>query len=105
MGIDFIAASFVRKASDILAIREILEQENAEYIQIISKIENQEGIDNIDDILMVSDGIMVARGDLGVEIPTEVIPIVQKQIIKKCNLFIKTGYYRYSDVRFNDEKS
>lgn len=88
-GIDFIAASFVRKASDVLAIREILEECNAEHIQIISKIENQEGVDNIDDILQVTDGIMIARGDLGVEIPTEEIPIVQKMIIKKCNLLSK----------------
>ncbi|KXZ40452.1 pyruvate kinase [Alkalithermobacter thermoalcaliphilus JW-YL-7 = DSM 7308] len=84
-GIDFIAASFVRKAADVLAIRAILEEKNATDIQIISKIENQEGVDNIDEILEVSDGIMVARGDLGVEIPTEEIPIVQKMIIKKCN--------------------
>ena len=84
-GIDFIAASFVRKASDVLAIREVLEKNNATHIQIISKIENQEGIDNIDSILEVSDGIMVARGDLGVEIPTEEIPIAQKMMIKKCN--------------------
>ncbi|RDY25988.1 pyruvate kinase [Romboutsia weinsteinii] len=84
-GIDYIAASFVRKASDVLAIREVLEKNNAMHIQIISKIENQEGIDNIDDILKVSDGIMVARGDLGVEIPTEEIPIAQKMMIKKCN--------------------
>ena len=84
-GIDFIAASFVRKASDVLAIREILEKNNATDIQIISKIENQEGIDNIDEIIQVSDGIMVARGDLGVEIPTEEMPIVQKMMIKKCN--------------------
>ncbi len=84
-GIDYIAASFVRKASDVLAIREILENNNAIDIQIISKIENQEGVDNIDEILQVSDGIMVARGDLGVEIPTEEIPVVQKMIIKKCN--------------------
>ena len=84
-GIDFIAASFVRKASDVLAIREVLERNNATHIQIISKIENQEGIDNIDSILEVSDGIMVARGDLGVEIPTEEIPIAQKMMIKKCN--------------------
>ena len=85
-GIDFIAASFVRKASDVLAIRRILEEENAEYINIIAKIENQEGIDNLDEIIKVADGIMVARGDLGVEIPTEEVPIVQKMIIKKCNL-------------------
>ena len=84
-GIDYIAASFVRKASDVLAIREILERNNATDIQIISKIENQEGVDNIEEILKVSDGIMVARGDLGVEIPTAEIPVVQKMIIKKCN--------------------
>lgn len=84
-GIDYIAASFVRKASDVLAIREVLERNNATDIQIISKIENQEGVDNIDEILKVSDGIMVARGDLGVEIPTEEIPIAQKMMIRKCN--------------------
>ncbi len=84
-GIDYIAASFVRKASDVLAIREVLEKNNATHIQIISKIENHEGVENIDEILNVSDGIMVARGDLGVEIPTEEIPIAQKMMIKKCN--------------------
>ena len=84
-GIDFIAASFVRKASDVLAIREVLENNNATDIQIISKIENQEGVDNLEEILQVSDGLMVARGDLGVEIPTEEMPIVQKEMIKKCN--------------------
>ena len=84
-GIDFIAASFVRKVSDVLAIREILEANNADHIKIISKIENQEGVDNLDEIIEVSDGIMVARGDLGVEIPTEEIPVVQKLMIKKCN--------------------
>ena len=84
-GIDFIAASFVRKVSDVLAIREILEENNADHIKIISKIENQEGVDNLDEIIAVSDGIMVARGDLGVEIPTEEIPVVQKLMIKKCN--------------------
>ncbi|MGL5692470.1 MAG: pyruvate kinase [Peptostreptococcaceae bacterium] len=88
-GIDFIAASFVRKASDVLAIREILERNKATYIQIISKIENQEGVDNLDEILNVSDGLMVARGDLGVEIPTEEMPIVQKMMIKKCKELAK----------------
>lgn len=83
--IDFIAASFIRKASDVIEIRKILEEHRANNIQIISKIENQEGVDNIDEIIQVSDGIMVARGDLGVEIPTEEIPLVQKVIIKKCN--------------------
>lgn len=85
-GIDFIAASFVRKASDVLEIREILERHNASHIQIIAKIENQEGVDNLDEILEVSDGLMVARGDLGVEIPAEDVPLVQKEMIRKCNL-------------------
>ncbi|MDX8359313.1 pyruvate kinase [Cytobacillus sp. IB215316] len=84
-GVDFIAASFVRRASDVLDIREILEKHDAPNIQIIPKIENQEGVDNIDDILEVSDGLMVARGDLGVEIPAEEVPLVQKELIKKCN--------------------
>lgn len=84
-GVDFIAASFVRKASDVLEIRELLEKHNAGHIQIISKIENQEGVDNLDEILEVSDGLMVARGDLGVEIPAEEVPLVQKMMIKKCN--------------------
>ncbi|MDX5475552.1 MAG: pyruvate kinase [Bacillaceae bacterium] len=84
-GVDFIAASFVRRASDVLEIRELLEQHNAPEIQIIPKIENQEGVDNIDEILEVSDGLMVARGDLGVEIPAEEVPLVQKMLIKKCN--------------------
>lgn len=88
-GIDFIAASFVRKASDVLEIRQLLEEHNATHIQIISKIENQEGVDNLDEILQVSDGLMVARGDLGVEIPAEEVPLVQKRMIKKCNLASK----------------
>jgi pyruvate kinase len=84
-GVDFIAASFVRRASDVLEIRQLLEENKAGHIQIIPKIENQEGVDNIDEILEVSDGLMVARGDLGVEIPAEEVPLVQKQLIKKCN--------------------
>ncbi|HEU5138620.1 MAG TPA: pyruvate kinase [Bacillales bacterium] len=84
-GIDFIAASFVRRASDVLDIRELLEEQNAEDIDIIPKIENREGVDNIKEILDVSDGLMVARGDLGVEIPTEEVPLVQKDLIQKCN--------------------
>ncbi|UKS64292.1 pyruvate kinase [Rossellomorea marisflavi] len=84
-GIDFIAASFVRRASDVLEIRQLLEEHNASHIHIIPKIENQEGVDNIDEILEVSDGLMVARGDLGVEIPAEEVPLVQKMLIKKCN--------------------
>ena len=84
-GIDFIAASFVRNAEDVLAIREFLRENQAEHIQIISKIENGEGVDKIDKIIDVSDGIMVARGDLGVEVPAEELPLLQKRIIRKCN--------------------
>ncbi|WP_079479439.1 pyruvate kinase [Halobacillus salinus] len=84
-GVDFIAASFVRRASDVLEIKELLEKHDALDIQIIPKIENQEGVDNIDEILEVSDGLMVARGDLGVEIPAEDVPLVQKELIRKCN--------------------
>jgi len=84
-GIDFIAASFIRKAADVLEIRKILEENNAHDVHIISKIENQEGVDNLEEILEVSDGIMVARGDLGVEIPTEQVPLAQKLMIKRCN--------------------
>ncbi|MFP4016311.1 MAG: pyruvate kinase [Halanaerobiales bacterium] len=85
MDINFIAASFVRKARDVIAIRAFLDNEGARGIYIIAKIENQEGVDNIDGILEVADGIMVARGDLGVEIPPEQVPIIQKMIIRKCN--------------------
>lgn len=84
-GIDFVAASFIRKPSDVLEIRRVLETSGGQHIHIISKIENQEGVDNMREILEVSDGIMVARGDLGVEIPTERIPLVQKELIRICN--------------------
>ena len=83
--VDFVAASFVRRGSDVLEIRELLEQHNAGHIQIIPKIENHEGVENIEEILAVSDGLMVARGDLGVEIPAEDVPLVQKDLIKRCN--------------------
>lgn len=83
--VDYIAASFVRRPSDVLDIREILERENNHNITIFPKIENQEGIDNIEEILEVSDGLMIARGDMGVEIPPESVPIVQKDLIRKCN--------------------
>lgn len=85
IGVDYIAASFIRKASDVLAIRKLLEQFGGHDIQIISKIENQEGVDNIDEIIKFSDGIMVARGDMGSEIPIEKVPSTQKMIIEKCN--------------------
>ncbi|TRM12933.1 pyruvate kinase [Lentibacillus cibarius] len=83
--VDFIAASFVRRPSDILEIQELLEKHDATHLNIIPKIENQEGIDNIESILEVSDGLMVARGDLGVETPAEDVPLVQKELITKCN--------------------
>ncbi|MFA0814681.1 MAG: pyruvate kinase [Anaerofustis sp.] len=82
---DFIAASFVRNADDVLTMRGVLEENGGSNIKIISKIENREGVNNIDSILDLCDGIMVARGDLGVEIPAEEVPIVQKHIIRKCN--------------------
>lgn len=80
---DFIAASFVRTADDVLAIRKILDEKGGEDIKIIAKIENMQGVLNIDDIIRVSDGVMVARGDMGVEIPLEDVPVMQKMIIKK----------------------
>lgn len=84
-GFDYIAASFVRKASDVIALRNLLDSNGGERVKIISKIENQEGIDNFEEILELSDGIMVARGDMGIEIPMEQVPIVQKRFIKRCN--------------------
>ena len=85
-GIDFVAASFIRKADDVINIRKILEENGGGDIQIISKIESQEGVDNLAEILNASDGIMVARGDLGVETKTELMPLVQKDIIRKANM-------------------
>lgn len=81
--VDFVAASFVRCADDVRQIRSLLNENGGKAIKIISKIENQEGLDNIDEIIEVSDAIMVARGDMGVELPEEEVPIAQKVIIKK----------------------
>jgi pyruvate kinase len=83
--VDFVAASFIRKASDVKEIRRYLDALGGKKIKIISKIENKEGVDNIDEIIKVSNGVMVARGDLGVEIPPEAVPLIQKEIIRKCN--------------------
>lgn len=84
--IDIIAQSFVRKAEDILEIKHILSEHKAGHIQVIAKIENDEGVENLDAILSVADGLMVARGDLGVDLPVEDVPLVQKDMIKKCNM-------------------
>ena len=88
-GFDFIAASFVRTREDIQEVRKIVEDRGSK-IKIIAKIENQQGVDNIDSIIEAADGIMIARGDMGVEIPAEQVPHIQKEIIKKCNAAYKT---------------
>ena len=84
-GFDYIAASFVRRADDVKQIRKLLDDNGGERVGIISKIESQEGIDNFEEILELSDAMMVARGDMGVEIPMEQVPVVQKHMIKRCN--------------------
>lgn len=89
-GIDFIAASFVRNAECVLEIKAYLKELSAPYVPIIAKVENAEGIKNIDEIIRAADGVMVARGDLGVEIPAEEVPYLQKMIIQKCNMNFKT---------------
>ncbi len=81
---DYIAASFVQKADDVIAIKKILDDNNGSHIKVISKIENQAGVNNFDEILKVSDGIMVARGDLGVEVEMDKVPVIQKYFIKKA---------------------
>lgn len=83
-GVDFIAASFIRKKDDLLAIRDVLESYGGEGVKVIAKIENKEGIENMDAIASFADGIMVARGDMGVEIETERVPLVQKQLIERA---------------------
>jgi len=88
-GFDYIAASFVRTANDIINIRKVLEKHGGDHIHIIAKIESRDGVDNLESILEVADGVMVARGDLGVEIPPEEVPIVQKSMIRDCNIMGK----------------
>ena len=82
--VDFIAASFVRRPQDVLDIKKILVENGKPEIKVIAKIENSEGVEKMDDIIKVADGIMVARGDLGVEVPAEDVPLIQKELIKKC---------------------
>jgi len=86
---DFIAASFVRTSGDIVNIRKVLDASGGEHIRIIAKIESRDGVDNLESILEIADGVMVARGDLGVEIPPEEVPIVQKSMIRSCNMMGK----------------
>ncbi len=85
MGIDLIAASFVRKAADVLELRHVIEKAGSEDVQIYAKIENEEGVQNVDEIITLADGLMVARGDLGVEVPIQEVPLIQKNMISKCN--------------------
>jgi len=87
--VDFIGLSFIRRAEDVLKVRKILKENKAEEISLIAKIEKKEAVDNLKEIIENSDGVMVARGDLGVEIPLENVPLVQKNIIKKCNFIGK----------------
>lgn len=89
MDVDIVAASFIRKSEDVLAIRKALRNLGADDVFVMSKIENQEGVDNVEDIIKYSDGVMVARGDMGVEIPLEQVPGIQKKIIEICNLMGK----------------
>ena len=84
-GFDFIAASFTRCADDVHQVRQILKENGGEKVQIIAKIENMQGVTNIDEIIEAADGIMIARGDMGVEIPSEEVPVLQKKIIKKAS--------------------
>ncbi len=88
-GFDFIAMSFVRNKDNIQELRDLLSEHNGSHIQIISKIENQEAVDNMEEIIMNSDGVMVARGDLGIEVPIETLPVHQRNIVKQCRAYGK----------------
>lgn len=88
-GVDFVAASFIRKADDVVGIRKVLEENGGDWIKIIAKIESREGVDNLQKILQVADGIMVARGDLGVQLKAQEIPLIQKRMIRLSNQYGK----------------
>jgi len=103
--VDFIAASFVQCKDDILQLRRLLDKNGGEDIKIISKIENLQGVENIDEIIEVSDGIMIARGDMGVEIPYEEVPVIQKMIIKKVYQVGKQVHYGNADAGVHDQES
>lgn len=83
--VDYVAASFIQRAEDIVELKQFLEDEGAGHIRVLAKIENEEGVRHLDEILAVSDGLMIARGDLGVEIPAEQVPLLQKKMIQQCN--------------------
>src|SRR5690606_32743083 len=83
-GVDIIAASFVTSPEDIIQVRQLVETHQG-VVDIIAKIESRDGVERLDDIIKMADGVMVARGDLGVDIPTEEVPLVQKAIIRRCN--------------------
>lgn len=99
--LDFIAHSFVRNKQDVLDIQRILDERNSP-IKIIAKIENQEGVDNIEEILEVAYGVMIARGDLGIEVPAEKIPGIQRMLIRKCVEVKKPDYRGYANASFHD---
>lgn len=87
MGIAYVAASFIRTGENVKEIRSFLDENGGEAVKIISKIENKEAIDNLEDIVRYSDGIMIARGDLGIEMPIHELPVYQKKILDKCFVY------------------
>ena len=101
LGVDFIALSFVRRPSDIRELKSILEEQD-KFIPIIAKIEKQEAVNNLEEILTAADGAMVARGDLGIETPIEKVPLIQKEIIRRLQPDEQAGYHRHSDAGFHD---
>lgn len=103
-GFDYVAASFVRSAADVRELRHVLDKAGSR-MRIIAKIENQEGVSNLPEILDAADGIMVARGDMGVEIDFAEIPLIQKNMIARCVAWRQAGHHRHTDAGFHDGKS